>query len=115
MGAKAAAEAEREARLAFKVKVLALDGGCVVHEYPTDCEGDFEAHHVITQQQLRKAGRHDLLWDPRNGATVCELAHRRHTRAIKRIPLDRLPARCVSFASAYGFAWLLDRYYAKSS
>lgn len=112
MTRRAEVEAEREARLQFKVKVLALDQGCVEHEYPTDCEGDFEAHHVVTQQQLRKAGRLDLLWDPRNGATVCELAHRRHTRAIKRIRRDRLPARCIRFAYEHGFERMLDRYYA---
>lgn len=106
-----AAEAERAARLAFKAKVLALDTACVVHPFQTDCEGVLEAHHVITQQQLRKAGRLDLLWDPRNGATVCELAHRRHTRAIQRIPLRLLPDRCVRFAAEYGFSRLLNRYY----
>lgn len=104
---------DREARLDFKVAVLATDGRCIVHDDPADCDGDFQAHHVVTKQQLRHAGRLDLLWDPRNGATVCETAHRRHTRGIQRIPLSRLPARCVAFALEHGFADVLARYYAR--
>jgi hypothetical protein len=103
---------DREARLEFKVAVLATDGRCVVHNDPADCDGDFQAHHVVTQQQLRKAGREDLMWDPSNGATTCELAHRRHHRAIQRIPLAKLPQRCIDFATEHGFLDILDRYYA---
>jgi hypothetical protein len=103
---------DAEERESFKRRVLALDGyECQAHRFPTDCEGDLEAHHVITQQQLRHAARHDLLWDPRNGMTVCELAHRRHTRAIQRISIGRLPARCIEFAAAHRFERLISRYY----
>lgn len=103
--------AEREN---FKIAVLSTDGRCLVHDYETDCEGPLEAHHVVTQQQLRHAGRHDLLWSSRNGMTVCERAHTRHTKAILRIPRDRVPQRAVDFAAEYGFGWLLDRYYPTS-
>lgn len=103
---------DREARLDFKIAVLATDGRCVVHDDPADCDGDFAAHHTVTQQQLRKAGREDLLWDPRVGATVCEVAHRRHHRGIQRIPLSKLPQRCIDFAREYGFEDILRRYYA---
>lgn len=107
----AATEAEREARLRFKTLVLALDAGCVFHDNPADCEPPFQAHHVVTQQQLRAAGRDDLLWDPMNGATVCEKAHRRHTLAVERLPLACLPARCIEFAKKHGFEAVLDRFY----
>jgi hypothetical protein len=101
-----------EVRLEFKVAVLATDGRCVLHDDPADCEGDLQAHHVVTRQQLRHAGRRDLEWDPRNGATVCEdVAHRRHTLALERIPFSRLPRRCVAFAREYGFEDVLRRYY----
>lgn len=101
-----------EARLDFKVRVVALDdAACVFHDLPEDCDGDLQAHHVVTQQQLRKAGRHDLLWDPSNGATVCEKAHRRHTLAVARLPYRVLPARCIAFARRHGFEDILSRYY----
>lgn len=103
---------EAEARLDFKVAVLALDGGCLVHDDPADCYGDVEAHHVTTQQQLRRAGRHDLLWDPRNGMAVCDRAHDRHHLGYQRIPLACVPTRCVEFAREHGFERVLDRYYA---
>jgi hypothetical protein len=104
---------DAEERERFKRAVLAMDGGeCQAHAYPTDCEDGIEAHHVITQQELRHAGRHDLLWDPRNGMTVCGLAHRRHTAAVQRIPRDRLPRRCLGFAVVHGFERIVDRFYA---
>lgn len=103
---------EPEEREHFKRAVLTLDNcECIVHEYPTDCEGDLQAHHVITQQQLRDAGRHDLLWDPADGATVCELAHRRHHSGSLRISRERLPRRAVRFAEMHGLTYLLERFY----
>lgn len=104
--------AEAELRLNFKVRVLALDGGCIRHAFSDECEGDLQAHHVVTQQQLRKAHRRDLLWDPNNGATVCEKAHRRHTLAVERLPRYLLPSRCREFARKHGFEDILARYYA---
>lgn len=96
----------------FKRLVAALDHfGCIVHDDPNDCAGPLQAHHVVSQQQLRRRGLHDLLWDVANGATVCEEAHRRHTLAVERIPFDRLPGRCVRFAEAQGLAAILARYY----
>lgn len=109
---KAAADDDRQARLDFKVAVLATDGRCLAHDDPDECEGDFHAHHVVTQQQLRHAGRADLLWDPMNGMTVCELAHRRHHRGIQRIRLTRVPGRAIEFARMNYFLVVLDRYYA---
>lgn len=105
------AERDREAEVDFRVAVLATDRGCIVHDDPSECEGRLEVHHVITQQQLRRARRFDLLWDPDNGATVCETAHRRHTRGLQRIPFSRLPQRCIDFARDNGFLVILDRYY----
>lgn len=112
--AKADPVDDRQARLDFKVSVLAADGRCLVHDDPADCDGDFHAHHVVTQQQLRRAGREDLAWHPANGMTVCELAHRRHHRGIQRIPLDRVPLRAIAFARGHGFEAVLNRFYASS-
>jgi hypothetical protein len=102
---------DREASLNFRIVVFAVDGGCIVHDDPADCDGDFHAHHVVTQAQLRAAALFDQLWDANNGACVCETVHRRHHRGSERIRRDRLPARCIAFAREYGFDAVLDRYY----
>lgn len=101
-----------EERLDFKTAVLAVDGRCLIHDDPADCSGDVQAHHVVTQQQLRKADRDDLLWDPNNGMAICDRAHDRHHSAHERIPLARVPRRCIAFARRYGFEDVLRRYYA---
>lgn len=105
---------ERAARDAFKQRVLLADGhACVVHrDDEDDCDGELQAHHVVSQQQLRNAGRHDLLWEWRNGMTICERAHRRHTLATRRILRDDVPERCKAFVAAHGFEGVLSRYYA---
>ena len=100
-----------EARHEFKILVLALDRGCIA-EADSPCEGDVQAHHVITQQQLRSEDLEDLLWDPANGAAVCERHHRRHHNRRESIFRDRLPARCVKFAVEFDLDQYLDRYYA---
>ncbi len=101
-----------EEGLVFKVAVLAVDRGCLVHDDPFDCGGDVQAHHVITQQQLRKHGLDEFRWDPRNGMAVCDRAHDRHHAGVSRIPLDVVPARCKAFATENGLDYLLDRFYA---
>jgi hypothetical protein len=106
-----ATEDEKAARQHFKLMVHVLDLRCLVHDDEHDCVGDRQAHHVVTQQQLRDAFRDDLLWDWRNGMTVCERAHSRHTKAVERIGLSRVPDRCVAFAEEHGFGHVLARYY----
>ena len=94
--------------LDWKRSVIDRDAGCVVHH---DCEGELQAHHVVTQQHLRK--RHlDCAWDRRIGVTVCERAHRRHHSAHERIPYDSLPTEVVGFVTDLGLDWYLERYYA---
>lgn len=108
---------ERAQRDRFKQSVfIACGGECAVHRgRDEDCEGPLEAHHVITQQQLRDEGRHDLLWDWRNGMALCELAHRRHTRAVERVPRRVVPTRAMAFAREHGLEYLIDRYYTQES
>lgn len=101
-----------EARLDFKVAVLALDAGCVAESSDSECEGDLQAHHCVTQQQLRKAGLDEYLWDPRVGAAVCERHHRRHHNRREPIRLGALPGRVRDFASKFGLMHVLERYYA---
>lgn len=98
--------------LDFRVAVLATDGVCVAAREGSECEGDLQAHHVVTQQQLRRHGLDELLWDPDNGAAVCERHHRRHHSGREPIWRDYLPTRCLAFAERVGLVWLIDRYYA---
>jgi hypothetical protein len=95
----------------FKRMVLVLDGRCLVHDDERLCAGPLQAHHVVSQQQLRHAGLHELLWMIDNGMTVCESAHSNHTSASRRIPGARIPLRCIRFAELHGFADTLTRYY----
>lgn len=85
-------------RLAFKLTVCHPDAVCAVTD-DGPCDGQLEAHHVVSQQWLKK--RWDgamlalVLWDPANGMALCERHHRRHTNAVRRVPLAALtPAHC---------------------
>lgn len=99
---------EVDPRLAFKRAVLDRDAGCVVYHH---CEGEFHAHHVVTQQHLRKRGLGDWAWDRRIGVTLCERAHRRHHSGRERISIDVLPTEVVKFVESLGLDWYLERYY----
>lgn len=77
------------------------------------CEFPLQAHHVITQQQLKRRKLHHLLWDTDNGVPVCERAHRRHTLAVERISRDLLPAGALAFAERNELTHVLERSYPK--
>jgi len=98
--------------LDFRVAVRAVDGRCLAHDDPADCEGEIHAHHVVYQQTLRKLGLSELRWDPHNGMALCERAHRRHHSGHEKLRRDQLPQRCVDFAEQHGLAYVLDRFYA---
>lgn len=94
----------------WKARVLA-SGPCIAHPGKYECEGEVRAHHVITQQALRKHGWIDFRWETDNGVPVCERGHRRHHSGLERIPRDRLPRRAIDFANAIGLGWMILRYY----
>lgn len=98
-------------RYEFKIKVIALDQGCIMAGFG-ECEGELHAHHVVTQQQLRKAGLDDRLWDPANGAATCDRHHRRHHNRREPIRESALPLRCLVFAANLDMERFIDRYYA---
>lgn len=60
----------------------------------------WQAHHPVHKQILAEARK----WDPRNGVTLCRRCHERHESWTERIPLAKLPARCVEFATELGAA-----------
>ena len=94
--------------LAWKRAVIDRDAGCVAHHH---CEGELQAHHVVTQQHLRKRHLSEHAWDRRIGVTVCERAHRRHHSARERIPFDSLPNEVASFVAELVGPDYLVRYY----
>lgn len=107
---------EREQALAFRITVVARGARCIVCGYTEEqarATGTrLTAHHVITQQHLRKYGYESLRWSVENGTPVCdEPCHRRHSSARERIPRAKLPVAAVRFAEELGMEWYLTRYY----
>ena len=96
-------------------KKITVARGCEVHSDPADCEGELQAHHVITQQSLRRRDMANLLWDTRNGFCACEKSHRRHTLAVERIPRWKLPQHAIEFATEIGLDWQIERYYPEAA
>src|SRR5262245_58235791 len=92
--------ADLEAMAAFKQSVAR--SRCAVchtwHAYP-------DAHHVVSQHTLRRAGREDLLWDTRNALPLCPMrgwfgkrCHERHTSTSQKVPLSALRPSHWEFA-----------------
>jgi hypothetical protein len=98
----------RDPKYDWKRAVIDRDAGCIVCH---DCEGELQAHHVVTQQHLRKHGLSEHAWDRRIGVTLCELAHRRHHSARERLDVDSLPSEVVGFVKELGLDWYLERHY----
>jgi hypothetical protein len=72
-----------------------------------------QAHHVLSQQALKRRGLHELLWDPRNGVPTCEYpCHSNHTSAYRRIPRAVLPPNAEEFAAELGLQHILEAQYA---
>jgi hypothetical protein len=97
----------------WKFLVLRRDGRCQMEGVGrVECDGDLEAHHLVTQQQLRKIhASEEQRWDVRNGMALCERHHRRHTRALERVPFDVLRSEALEFAREIGLGWILEKYY----
>ncbi len=89
---------------------LVVASGCVLHGYR--CY-HHQAHHILSQQNLRKHGKEAYLWDTRNGMCLCTDAHRKHDLAVARVPYRFLTAANKDFARDMGMEYLLDRYYPK--
>lgn len=76
-----------------------------------------QAHHIIKQEHLKGLARRlhldlDLvLCDSRNGMSLCEYHHTRHTNHRQRVPRILLPEGVYDFAAELHIEWLLDREY----
>lgn len=85
---------------------------CVVTGLPAE-----QAHHVVALNVILRAHhltveqRHQLAYDPENGAPVTADAHERHENASRRITRSELRLQHVEWAERHGFGWYLDRIY----
>ena len=94
-------------------RLMTIAKGCRLHGFGCLNHSWHQAHHVISQQNLRKHGKDEYLWDTRNGMGLCESAHRAHDLAVARVPYERLLPENLAFAKELGLEYLLDRYYPK--
>ncbi len=61
-----------------------------------------EGHHILAKRLLIAAGLEHLLWDPRNGMSLCRLHHHRHESWFQRVPRRLVPATAFDFAEEAG-------------
>jgi hypothetical protein len=106
-----------EQKLAFRVAVCS-EGRCAVESEA--CYGRLEAHHVTSQQHIRRFATTnklteeetaELIWEPRNGISLCANHHERHTLALEPVPRSVLPEDALVFADSLGLSYLLDKLY----
>jgi len=108
-----------EQREKFKLWVCHPLAVCAVTD-DGPCDGPLEAHHVVSQQWLRKqcATKPDqlawLLWHTANGMPLCERHHRRHTNAVRRVPLSALNVKHCWFIDLVGADLFVERTYRKA-
>lgn len=98
--------------MTLRQQVYDLDRGrCIATDAELRRNGgvwEWSAHHPLPQQVLKREGLKKLCRDPRFACLVSRRAHERHELAVERIPLERLPARCVEAIDALG-PWAQDR------
>jgi hypothetical protein len=94
--------------LAWKMAVLRRQPVCVV----CGGRGFLKAHHVITKQKLRrelgKKIAEEVMWDPRNGMTLCEFHHSQHHCRAKPVPLEKLSHENWNFAMEHDLTYVLE-------
>jgi hypothetical protein len=108
------AEEKRQAREFYEVTVKGQRcAACGADERTARARGTrLIAHHVLTQQQLRRHGHIDKRWCPENGLALCDYpCHSRHTTRVEPIPRSALPKPALEFAMSLGLGWLLERQY----
>lgn len=69
--------------------------------------GNLQAHHLVKQQRLRKAGRHALILDERMGLCLCEWHHQRHENRRQPVPTRLIGTDSIEVIEGAGFGWIL--------
>ena len=95
------------AMAAWRAEVMAASQGRSV----VSGERADDAHHLITEQRLRKDGRLDLITHPMMGVALTRAEHAAHHAAMPRLALSSLPAGKVAWVREQGYGGSLDRYY----
>ena len=98
--------AEKEAQAEWK-----YGGFSIVVAEPGKPIRGYVAHHVLYQQELRKHGHSDLLWDLRNRLVVEHRKHERHHSGSKPIKRSELSQDNLDFAEELGLTYLIERHY----
>lgn len=76
---------------------------------------DFEAHHAVYKQALKRLGlRDNMLYDTFNALRLCELHHMRHHKGIRRVKTKELKDNNITYAfhvfGLYAADWLRQYY-----
>lgn len=58
-----------------------------------------QAHHILSQQDIKRERFHDALLDERNGLCLCVYHHQRHEARTEAVPRGVLPAAVFEFAA----------------
>jgi 5-methylcytosine-specific restriction endonuclease McrA len=80
-------------------------------------KGRMDAHHVISQQALKRRAAESgldpllLTGDPANGMPLCRRCHEKHTNAVESIPRHLVPRSAWTFAASLGLTWWIERFY----
>jgi len=70
-----------------------------------------EGHHILAKRLLIAARLDHLLWDVRNGMSLCRLHHQRHEAWFQRVPRRLVPPPAFAFAAEVGMVPQLERDY----
>ena len=82
--------------------------------------GVIEGHHIITKSFLKHYAKEigedpeQMCWGEEaqaNGLPVCTSCHELHTRAIRPISRDKLPAAAIIWAHRWDLLWMIERTY----
>lgn len=98
---------------------VVVAGGCVMcKHFPPEVHlsrqpdvRTIRAHHVLPKARLMREGKHEHLWDERNGMALCEYHHTRHHGYAQRVPRDLVRDETFGFAAELDLEWLIDREY----
>ena len=114
---KRESKADAAARRRFYDAVLERDDYRCIRAGEGECTGALDAHHVISKQTLKAhastaanvTARRNLVWDPRNGVTVCRGHHAHLTVRADRLTAGEVPPEARDFAREHAITHLLER------
>lgn len=89
-----------------------------------DAHATRDAHHILPARYIRGYVRslklpaaearvllRSLLWDRRNGMSLCRSCHDNHESAFRRVPRVAIPMKARQFARELEMEYVIDRLY----